>query len=181
MNKWKVLSALIPFLGAFIIVSALIYWWREDREVATPVEESLPVEAQDRLSLLEFEDEYQNSREVARWIFKNHDCQTCHTLDDSGFLGLTPQGQLMAEDFQGCPGMLQTVWQTVGVPEADWTDKQRQVRVEFTRFGCTTCHQVGIHSVELTEIGAKATVMHMSCSSVMAALGETSEADSAEN
>jgi len=84
--------------------------------------------------------------------------QILHTISDSGSLGLTQQGQVMAGDFQGCPDMLQTVWETVGPPEAEWTDEQNQVRVEFARFGCTVCHQVGASGVGLTEIGAKAVV-----------------------
>ena len=162
-------------------MGGLIYWWRADSELSTPVEEDLSVEVQAPSSLLEFRDQYENSLEVAQWIFKNHNCQTCHTLSESGFLGLTAQGQVMAEDFQGCPGMLTTVWETVGLSEADWTDKQKQVRVEFERFGCTTCHQVGPSSVELTEIGARAAVMHMTCSSVLSTLGEGSQGGSAEN
>ncbi len=189
MNKRNVVVSAITFFGAFIIVGALIYFWRGGGELATPVEEDLPVEVQAPSSLLEFEEEYKASLEeeyrasleVAQWIFRNHDCQTCHTISDSGFLGLTPQGEVMAEDFQGCPGMLTTVWETVGVSEADWTDKQKQVRVEFERFGCTTCHQVGPSSVELTDIGARAAVMHMTCSSVLSTLGEGSQGGSAEN
>ncbi|MDA2934424.1 hypothetical protein MYX82_08775 [Acidobacteria bacterium AH-259-D05] len=181
MNKRDVVVSMIAFFGAFMIVGALIYFWRGDGELPTPVGEDLAVEVQAPSSLLEFEEEYKASLEVAQWIFRNHDCQTCHTISDSGFLGLTAQGEVMAEDFQGCPGMLQTVWETVGVSEADWTDKQKQVRVEFERFGCTACHQVGPSSVELTEIGAKAAVMHMTCSSVLSTLGKVSQGGSAQN
>ena len=158
----------------------MIYWWRGDGDPSLPINEDLSVEAQAPSSLLEFQDEYENSREVSQWIFKNHNCQTCHTLSEAGFLGLTTQGQIMGEDFQGCPGLLQKVWETVGVPELEWTDKQKTVRVEFERFGCTACHQVGPSGVELTEIGAKAAVMHMSCSGVLSTVGVTSHGDSAE-
>ncbi len=171
MNKQQLVSRLIPFFGTFMIVGAFLYLWRGGNELSAPGEEHLPVEAQASSSLLEFEDEYENSLELAQWIFKNHNCQTCHTISDSGSLGLTQQGQVMAEDFQGCPDMLQTVWETVGLPEAEWTDEQNQVRVEFARFGCTVCHQVGASGVGLTEIGAKAAVMHMSCSEVLSTLG----------
>ncbi len=181
MNKRDAVVSVIAFFGAFIVVGALIYFWRGGSELSIPVAEDLPVEIQAPSSLLEFEEEYKASLEVAQWIFRNHDCQTCHTISDSGFLGLTAQGEVMAEDFQGCPGMLQTVWETVGVSEAEWADQQKQVRVEFERFGCTTCHQVGPSSVALTEIGAKAAVMHMTCSSVLSTLGEVSQGGSAEN
>lgn len=181
MNQREFVSRLIPFVATFMTVGALIYWWRGDSELSTPVAEDLPMEAQAPSSLLDFEDEYQDSLEVAQWIFQNHNCQTCHTISDSGFLGLTPQGEIMARDFQGCPGMLTTVWETVGVHESDWTDEQKQVRVDFERFGCTTCHQVGTSSVELTAIGAKAAVMHMTCSQVFSTLSEVPEGGSAEN
>ena len=180
MNKRKIVSNLIPFLGAFIIVGGLFYWWRGDSDLSAPIDEDLSVEAQAPSSLLEFRDQYENSLEVAQWIFKNHNCQTCHTLSESGFLGLTAQGQVMAEDFQGCPGLLQEVWETVGVPELEWTTKQKTVRVEFERFGCTACHQVGPSSVELTEIGAKAAVLHMGCSGVLSTVGAVSHGESAE-
>lgn len=160
----NLLSKAIAFVVAFVVVGGLMFWWRSREE--TPV----PAPAPERLSLLDFEDDYRESVEVAHWIFENHQCKNCHTLSETGMLGLTELGQARAQDFQGCPGMLTTVMTTVGVPHADWTPQQRKTRQEFDEFGCTACHQVGEESIELTEVGAKAAVMHMSCSGVMGRL-----------
>ncbi len=78
----------------------------------------------------------------------------------------------MAVDFQGCPGLLTSVWETLTTTHEEWTPKQRQVREEFVRFGCTVCHQVGPTGVGLTEIGSRASLLHMSCSEVDAILNQ---------
>ena len=60
MKKREFLSRLIPFVGAFIIVGAVISLRRGDSEPSTPVAEDPLVEAQAPSSLLDFADEYQS-------------------------------------------------------------------------------------------------------------------------
>ena len=120
--------------------------------------------------LLRYDTQGRNSREIASWIYENYNCHTCHTLTQTGVFGLTSQGQELAKNFEGCPGMMQTVTQSVAISQAQWTDKHRRVRADFERFGCTLCHQVGVESISLTDVGARAASLHMSCPELMSVL-----------
>ncbi len=164
MEKRKLLMRVIPFSVTFLLVLGFLYWQRSESD--TP---SAPSEV---TSLLEYDTQGKSSREVAQWIYDSYGCQTCHSLTQTGVFGLTVQGEVMARDFQGCPGMLTTVWETLSVAEAQWTEQQKTTRVDFERFGCTVCHQIGSTSLGLTEIGAHAAILHMSCSEVSAAVSQ---------
>ena len=173
MAKRKFLMGAAACLVSFLVVAGLIYWQRGAEEQSMPAEEqSLPPEAETQISLLEYDTAGKSPEEIALWLFDNHGCKSCHAFTPEGLLGLTPQGQEAGRDFQGCPGMLQTVWQTVAVHESEWTEQQTRVRANFVRFGCTACHQVGPTGVGLTEIGAKAALLHMSCSEVMGTVAQ---------
>lgn len=126
--------------------------------------------APDAEGLLAYDAADRSPQEIARWIVDTYNCRTCHTLSAPGGFGLTDRGQELARDSEGCSDMLQTVWETLSIPESRWTAKQTRVRSNFSRFGCETCHRVGESSVELTEVGARAAALHMSCSGVMSAL-----------
>ena len=156
----------LSFLVAFTVVAGVLYWPRGAEQ------RSLSIQAGQPASLLEYDAEGKSGGEIAKWIYDNHGCVECHTLTQSGLFGLTPQGETMAVDFQGCPGLLTSVWETLTTTHEEWTPKQRQVREEFVRFGCTVCHQVGPTGVGLTEIGARASLLHMSCSEVDAILNQ---------
>ncbi len=164
MEKRKLLKRVIPFSVSFLLVLGFLYWQRtESDELSVPFEVT---------SLLEYDTQGKSSREIAQWIYDSYGCQTCHSLTQTGVFGLTGQGEVMARDFQGCPGMLTTVWETLSVAEAQWTEQQKTTRVDFERFGCTVCHQIGSTSLGLTEIGAQAAILHMSCSEVSAAVSQ---------
>ncbi len=163
----NLLMKIVPFVTAFAIVAGGLYWWGGDQRADLPAELSVQPS-----SLLDFKDDYEDSVEAAKWIFENHQCKSCHSLSEAGLLGLTDQGKEVSQDFQGCPGMLKTVMETVFIPEQQWTERQVTVRADFKRFGCTTCHQVERDGMTLTEMGAKAAVMHLSCSGVMGKLSE---------
>ncbi len=164
MNKGVVAG--VSFLVAFAVVAGLLYWQRGATQPSPPIEVSQSA------SLLEYDAEGKSAWDIAKWIHDNHGCVECHTLTKTGLFGLTAQGEKMAVDFQGCPGMLTTVWETLTIAKEEWTPKQSQVRKEFVRFGCTVCHEVGPTGVGLTEIGAKAALLHMSCSQVDSILNQ---------
>ena len=166
MNKSKFLRIAIPIFVSFSIVAGIIYWQQGAGH------DNLPIGAAQATSLLEYDAEGKSPREIAKWIYDNHGCVSCHTLTNTGLFGLTPQGQARAEDFEGCPGMLRTVWDTLVLAEKEWTQRQRRVRREFVDFGCALCHEVGPTGVGLTEIGAKAALLHMSCSEVDSTLNQ---------
>lgn len=125
-------------------------------------------------TLLEYEAEGKTPVEIATWIYEHHGCSTCHHLTPYG-LEFTPQGQAMAAESEGCIGMMTTVRQTVTLRQSRWTKKQRKSRDHFVRFGCSVCHQMGAKNVELTPVGAKAGVLHMSCPGVISILGQARE------
>jgi cytochrome c551/c552 len=156
----------ISFLFAFAVVAGILYWQRGTGQPGSPIKLSQSA------SLLEYDAEGKSAREIAEWIYDNHGCVECHTLTKTGLFGLTAQGEKMAVDFQGCPGMLTTVWETLTLAEEEWTPKQSLVRQEFVRFGCTVCHEVGPTGVGLTAIGAKASLLHMGCSQVDSILNQ---------
>lgn len=166
MNKPKFLRIAIPFFVSFSIVAGIIYWQQSAGH------DNLSIEAARPASLLEYDAEGKSPREIAKWIYDNHGCVSCHTLASTGLFGLTPQGQARAEDFEGCPEMLRTVWNTLVLAEKEWTQRQRRVRRDFVDFGCALCHEVGPTGVGLTEIGAKAALLHMSCSQVDSTLNQ---------
>ena len=157
MNKSKFLRIAIPFFVSSSILAGIIYW---QQSAAQPT------------SLLEYDAEGKSPREIAQWIYDNHGCVSCHTLTSTGLFGLTTQGQARAENFEGCPEMLKTVWGTLVLAEKEWTQRQRRVRGDFIEFGCALCHEVGPTGVGLTEIGAKAALLHMSCSEVDSTLNQ---------
>ena len=166
MNKSKFLRIAIPFFVSFSIVAGIIYWQQSAGH------DNLSIEVAQTTSLLEYDAEGKSPREIAKWIYDNHGCVSCHTLTNTGLFGLNPQGQARAEDFEGCPGMLRTVWETLALAEKEWSQRQRRVRREFVDFGCALCHEVGPTGVGLTEIGAKAALLHMSCSEVDSTLNQ---------
>ncbi len=171
MNKSKLSMIGIPIFVSFSIVAGIACWQ------STNGPDNLPIESAQPTSLLEYDVEGKSPREIASWIYNNHGCVVCHTLTNTGLFGLTSQGQARAEDFEGCPGMLKTVWETLAIAEEEWSQSQRRVRRDFVDFGCALCHDVGPTGVGFTEIGAKAALLHMSCSEVDATLNAKTETE----
>ena len=122
------------------------------------------------VSLLEYDAEGQTPQQLALWMFSRYGCNRCHNLTAEGRFGLTALGMVRARDFQGCPAMLGTISETMSIPETEWTEQQRQTRIEFEEFGCTVCHQIEDTRIALTQLGEKAASLHMSCSGVAAAV-----------
>ncbi len=163
MNKRKLLMIAFPLVVAVFILAGITYWQRRP-----------PLEANPPTTLLEYDAEGKSPLEMARWIYDNHGCVECHTITNTGLFGLTPLGQERAEGFEGCPGMLKTVWETLAIAEEEWSERQRKVRSDFVDFGCTLCHEVGPTAVGLTPIGSRAALLHMSCSGVDSILNASS-------
>ncbi len=166
MNKSKFLRMALPVVVSVSIVAGLISCQQN------PSPDNPSIEAAQPTSLLDFDEEGKSPQEIAKWIYDNHGCVTCHTLTNTGLFGLTPLGQERAEGFEGCPGMLTTVWETLAIAEQEWSERQRKVRTDFVDFGCTLCHDVGPTGVGLTAIGSKAALLHMSCSQVDSTLNQ---------
>ncbi len=153
----------ITFLAiSLLVVTALVD--------PLPSVSSLLASPPQEASLLEDNAEGRTPQQLALWMFSRYGCHRCHTLTTEGRFGLTALGMVRARDFQGCPAMLGTISETMSIPETEWTEQQRQTRIEFEEFGCTVCHQIEDTRIALTQLGEKAASLHMSCSGVAAAV-----------
>jgi hypothetical protein len=107
-----------------------------------------------------------NPHRLAAKIFKEHNCGNCHTLGSKGQFGYTAHGLAIKQQSLGCVDLLNQMTKLTGVPEERWTaDEQAKVH-DFHEFGCTQCHQMTSHGMEMTALGAKLRTAHMSCPEV---------------
>jgi cytochrome c551/c552 len=104
-----------------------------------------------------------SQRELAQYVFDTHGCNGCHTVGVDGKLGFTEKGKERAKGFEGCINMLTQMTVIVQVPEAKRSAQQRQRAERFEEFGCTACHKVTPGKVDLTEVGAKLSHLHLGC------------------
>ena len=155
----------------FLLGAGLVSCQGGEEERSVSQEQNLP-QVHEEITLLDYDTTGKSPDEIALWVWDTYRCNTCHGFTADGLMGLTPQGQQMGRDFQGCPSMMATVWETVAVNRSEWTEAQKQVRANFSQFGCTVCHQVDPTGVTLTDIGSKASQMHLSCPEVMGTLAQ---------
>ena len=104
-----------------------------------------------------------SQRELAQYLFDTHGCKGCHTQGADGKLGFTAKGKERANGFEGCISMLTAMTVIVQLPEDRRSPQQRQKAERFAGFGCTTCHKLTPGKLELTEVGAKLTHLHLGC------------------
>ncbi|MBI2822924.1 MAG: hypothetical protein HYX74_11940 [Acidobacteria bacterium] len=157
----KIWFRVAAFLISFVLVLAVLFY----RSLKETKPETPPEEA-----LLRYDTQSRSPGEIAAWIYETYNCHTCHTLTRTGVFGLTAQGNQLAKDFEGCAGMMEAVMQSVQIPQAQWSEKHRRTRINFERFGCTLCHQVGSTAVSLTAVGSRAASLHMTCPELMSAI-----------
>jgi parallel beta-helix repeat protein len=106
---------------------------------------------------------HKSQQELARYVFDTHGCTKCHTIGSKGKLGFTEVGKQRAQGFEGCISMLTAMTVIVQVPEDKRSAQQRQRAQRFEEFGCTTCHKLTPGKLDLTEVGAKLTHLHLGC------------------
>ena len=102
-------------------------------------------------------------KELAKYVFDTHGCQSCHTIGHDGKLGFTAKGVERRKGSEGCIRMLTAMTVIVQVPEGERTDQQRQKAHRFEEFGCTQCHQLTPGKLSLSEVGAKLAHLHLGC------------------
>jgi hypothetical protein len=103
---------------------------------------------------------------LAAKVFKEHNCGSCHTLGSKGQFGYTAHGLEIKQKSLGCVDLLNLMTQLTSVPEERWTPDQQAKVHSFHEFGCTQCHQMTSHGMELTEVGSKLRSAHLSCPEV---------------
>src|SRR5262245_36342066 len=69
-----------------------------------------------------YELEGKSPREVTKLIFDTQGCADCHGFTPTGAFGLNRRGQSLMEGFEGCAAMMNTVLETLSVPEPQWTE-----------------------------------------------------------
>ena len=106
---------------------------------------------------------HKSQQELAQYVFDTHGCKKCHTMGSKGKLGFAEVGKERAQGFEGCISMLTAMTVIVQVPEDKRSAKQRQKAERFEEFGCTTCHKLTPGKLDLTEVGAKLTHLHLGC------------------
>lgn len=104
-----------------------------------------------------------SSKELAKYVFDTHNCNSCHTIGENGRLGFTPKGKERAQGFEGCINMLTAMTVIVQVPESKRSPQQVQKAARFAEFGCTACHKLTPGKLELTEAGSKLAHLHLGC------------------
>ncbi|GEM_PF-4334630 len=107
-----------------------------------------------------------NPHRLAAKIFKEHNCGSCHTLGSKGQFGYTAHGLEIKKQSLGCVDLLTAMTKLISVPEERWTSEQQAQVHDFHEFGCTQCHAMTSHGMEMTELGAKLRAAHMSCPEV---------------
>lgn len=107
-----------------------------------------------------------NPHRLAAKVFKQHNCGTCHTLGSKGQFGYTAHGLEIKKQSLGCVDLLTQMTQLTSVPEERWTSDQQAKVHDFHEFGCTQCHQMTSHGMEMTELGTKLRNAHLSCPEV---------------
>jgi hypothetical protein len=106
---------------------------------------------------------HKSQQEMAQYVFSTHGCQKCHTAGADGKLGFTERGKQSAGKFEGCIRMLTDMSVIAQMSEARRSEAQKQKAARFEEFGCTFCHTISPGKLELTEVGAKLTHLHLGC------------------
>jgi cytochrome c551/c552 len=106
------------------------------------------------------------SNDLAKYIFENHGCKSCHTLENNGKFGFTEQGKAVGKGFEGCISLLTSMNVIAQVKGENRTPEEKQKTVRFKQFGCTECHQIVPGKMGLTKEGAQLKSLHMSCPEV---------------
>lgn len=108
--------------------------------------------------------------EIATYIYANYGCKNCHTIASGGKFGYTALGEQLKGKSEGCVAMLTSMHRILALPEANRTPEHREKLAHFNEYGCSSCHQISLGTVSLTEVGARLKELHMACTEVQKVL-----------
>jgi len=128
-----------------------------------------------RKQLSEAEMSHLSSDQLAKFVFENHGCNSCHTMGSNGKLGYTERGVQTSKGFIGCVALLTSMNVIAQVEPANRTTDEKQKAVKFQEFGCTTCHQIMPGKMGLTAYGTRIKSFHMACTDVERILSSESK------
>jgi cytochrome c551/c552 len=107
-----------------------------------------------------------SSGALAKYVFDNQGCRTCHTVSEDGKLGFTERGKERAKGFEGCTALLTAMNVIAQVPQATRTSDEKAKAARFQEFGCASCHQIVPGTMGLTKYAPKLKSLHVICTEI---------------
>ena len=109
---------------------------------------------------------HMSSGALAKYVFDNQGCATCHTVSTDGKLGFTERGKERAKGFEGCTALLTAMNVIAQVPQASRTADEKAKAARFQEFGCASCHQIVPGTMGLTKYAPKLKSLHLICTEI---------------
>lgn len=103
---------------------------------------------------------------LAKYVFDNQGCASCHTVSADGKLGFTERGKERAKGFEGCTALLTAMNVIAQVPQASRTPDEKSKAARFQEFGCASCHQIVPGTMGLTKYAPKLKSLHLICTEI---------------
>jgi cytochrome c551/c552 len=109
---------------------------------------------------------HMSSGALAKYVFDNQGCGSCHTVSADGKLGFTERGKERAKDFEGCTALLTAMNVIAQIPQASRTADEKSKAARFQEFGCASCHQIVPGTMGLTKYAPKLKSLHVICTEI---------------
>ena len=103
---------------------------------------------------------------LAKYVFDNQGCRSCHTVSADGKLGFTERGKELGKGFEGCTSLLTAMNVIAQVPQASRTPDEKVKAARFQQFGCASCHQIVPGTMGLTKYAGKLKSLHLICTEI---------------
>jgi cytochrome c551/c552 len=107
-----------------------------------------------------------SSGPLAKYVFDNQGCRSCHTVSADGKLGFTERGKELGKGFEGCTSLLTAMNVIAQVPQASRTPDEKVKAARFQQFGCASCHQIVPGTMGLTKYAGKLKSLHLICTEI---------------
>jgi cytochrome c551/c552 len=159
--------AVVGFFGLICAVISAAVLFPQSKPASQPAASSKATPSGARsAALTDAQMARMSSDELAKYVFENHGCKTCHTMGADGKLGFTERGKQVGKGFEGCISLLTSMNVIAQVKESDRSAEEKHRAARFQEFGCTTCHQITPGKLGLTAYGTKLKSFHMACTDV---------------
>jgi cytochrome c551/c552 len=109
---------------------------------------------------------HMSSGALAKYVFDNQGCRSCHTVSADGKLGFTDRGKQLSKGFEGCTSLLSSMNVIAQVPAASRTTEEKAAAARFQEFGCASCHQIVPGTMGLTKYAPKLKSLHLICTEI---------------
>lgn len=109
---------------------------------------------------------HMTSGALAKYVFDNQGCRSCHTVSTDGKLGFTERGKQRSKGFEGCISLLSSMNVIAQVPVVSRTADEKAAAARFQEFGCASCHQIVPGTMGLTKYAPKLKSLHLICTEI---------------